>query len=95
MKVEVSKHFIKSVRALSAEMQISVAKLLQTLERTERIADLPNNKKLKGHKSLYRIRLADHRVVYALRTNESLLLLFIAPRSEVYSKKFQALLRGL
>ena len=39
-----------------------MAELIEKIESVQNLSQIPNTKKLKGHKSAYRIRLGDYRV---------------------------------
>lgn len=95
MKVRVSKAFIKTIPKLPKDTQLAVARLITLMEEVDTCTEIPNSKKLKGYKSVYRVRLNDYRVVYIVQQRDTLYLSFIAPRGEVYSKKYSHLIEGL
>jgi len=45
----------------------------------------PNSRKLVGYDDLYRLRVGDWRIIYAIQNEELIILVIkIAPRGEVY-----------
>jgi mRNA interferase RelE/StbE len=85
MNVEFLSKFSKDIDSISVKaVKLSLAKLIEQLELLESLQDIANIKKLKGHKSAYRIRMGDYRVGFFLEKN-TILLARIAHRKDIYN----------
>jgi mRNA interferase RelE/StbE len=63
MKVEFLKQFSKDLDNLTQKhIRQTLLRLIIALEQYERLEQIPNLKKLKGHKAAYRIRVGDYRL---------------------------------
>jgi mRNA interferase RelE/StbE len=63
MKVEFLTKFTKDVDKLKvSHIKASVVKIIELLESTDSLSKIPNLKKLKGHKSAFRIKIGDYRI---------------------------------
>ena len=63
MKVEFLTKFTKDVDKLKAShVKASVVKIIELLESADSLSEIPNLKKLKGHKSAFRIKVGDYRI---------------------------------
>ncbi len=62
MKIEIHSSFVKAARKLPANFQHKVADIIIEMEVARSTRDLQNCKKLKGHKSAYRIKLDTYRI---------------------------------
>ncbi len=63
MKVEFLAKFLKDIDKLKlAEVKESVINTIEILEAADSLADIPNLKKLKGHKFAFRIKIGDYRI---------------------------------
>ena len=63
MKVEFLNKFVKDLDNLTVEkVKLSVIKTIELLEAANNLSEIPNLKKLKGHKSAYRIKLGEYRI---------------------------------
>ena len=63
MEIEFLDRFTKELDKIKVKsVKTSVVKLIQKVELANNLHDIPNIKKLEGHKSAYRIRLGDYRV---------------------------------
>jgi mRNA-degrading endonuclease RelE of RelBE toxin-antitoxin system len=67
MTVEFLAKFLKDLEKLKApRLKESIVKTIEQLESAENLSEIPNIKKLKGHKSAYRIKLGDYRIGFFL-----------------------------
>lgn len=63
MKVEFLAKFFKDIDKLKVtHVKESVVNTIELLEAAESLAEIPNLKKLKGHKSAFRIKIGDYRI---------------------------------
>ena len=60
MEVEFLSKFSKDLDKINAQtVKLNIVKLILLIESSESLEGIQNIKKLKGHKSAYRIRIAD------------------------------------
>lgn len=72
----------KVLRRLSRDLLRRIDEALRDLERDPRP---PGCRKLSGHESLYRIRVGDWRIIYAVEEDRLVVLVIeIAPRGDAY-----------
>ena len=67
MKVEFLSKFIKDLEKLDVDhVRNAVLKAIRNVETAKHLSEIPHIKKLKGHKSAYRIKIGDlpHRTFY-------------------------------
>jgi len=58
MKVEVTEKFYKDVaRITNSQIKLRLTRLIEFIEKANRLDDLPAIKKLRGYKNAYRLRL--------------------------------------
>lgn len=70
MKVTVRKRFIKDAALIkSAQLFDEIINLLEVASRTEKAADIPGFKVLKGYKNYGRIRLDQYRIGVVIQSN--------------------------
>lgn len=62
MKFEIRKSFEKDADKLPASVKRRLAFMLEQISKAKKISDIKSCKKLKGHKSAYRVRLGDFRI---------------------------------
>jgi len=58
---------------------------IQLFEKTQKLENIPNIKKLKGHPSAYRYRKGKYRIGFFFEANTITFAAF-APRSKIYQK---------
>ena len=79
--------FLSDLVRLNRDMQNRLIKAIEELEITP---DVPRGeviKKLKHHDHMWRYRVGDYRMVYAVYTEQRLVqLLGVAPRGEIYER---------
>lgn len=63
MKVEFLSHFNRDLDKIrNQNIKLAVQKVILKFESAQNISEIPNVKKLSGHKSAYRIRIGDYRI---------------------------------
>lgn len=83
MKTEIRKSFTKDADKLPPAFQLKLADIITTIEKTSLPGQLPDCKKLKGHKSAYRIRMGQYRIGFYYE-NKPAELVRILHRKEIY-----------
>ncbi len=84
MKVEFLKAFSKDLDAIKTRSaKQSIIRIIELMERVDSIEELPNTKKLKGHKTAYRTRIGDYRVGFFLE-HSTILLARVLHRKDIY-----------
>ena len=81
-RILIEKSFVKDFGALPRDAQRGVNRKLDALAADPRG---PDSKKLEGAEDLYRVRVGDYRIIYAIRNHELLVLVLrVRHRREVY-----------
>jgi len=63
MKVEFLSKFNKDLEKLDVEhVRNATIKAISIVEKAKQLSDIPNIKKLTGHRSAYRIKIGDYRI---------------------------------
>ena len=84
MKVEYLKKFSKDLDDLSLKsVKKSVIRLIEFMEAVDSLENIPNTKKLKGHKTAYRTRVGDYRIGFFFE-NSTILLARFVHRKDIY-----------
>ena len=84
MKVEFLKKFSKDLDGVNSKsIKASLIKVITLMESTASLDNLPNTKKLKGHKSAYRTRIGDYRLGFFYE-NETILIARFVHRKDIY-----------
>jgi mRNA interferase RelE/StbE len=85
MKVKFLKKFSKDIDSVTInQVRVSLLKLIELMESADSLDRIPNTKKLKGHKSAYRIRIGDYRLGFFYEGSVILLARFVH-RKDIYS----------
>lgn len=85
MIVEFDKSFNKSIiRLKDKSIAQKIEKLIETLESVDSISKAPNSKKLAGFLAYYRIRIGDFRVGIEKINDNTIRLITVAHRKEIY-----------
>lgn len=85
MNVLFDTSFDKSVRKLkNPVLQRRVWDTVLTLEQAATLSDIPNVKKMEGSKTFYRVRVGDYRLGFELIAPDTLNLILVAHRKEIY-----------
>lgn len=78
--------FLKDLEKLNdPEIKEKVSEIIEKLEQLPTIGEIPNLKKLKGHKLAYRIRIGDYRLGLFVE-NSGVILSRILHRKEIYRR---------
>ena len=84
MNVEFLKRFSKDLDDIkNKSVKQAVTRLIELMETVDALDKIPNTKKLKGHKSAYRTRIADYRVGFFFE-NSTILLARFLHRKDIY-----------
>jgi len=84
MNVEFLKRFSKDLDAIkNKSVKQAVSRLIELMETVDALDKIPNTKKLKGHKSAYRTRIADYRIGFFSRIQQSCLLAFCIGKTSI------------
>lgn len=84
MKVEFLKRFSKDIDAITSKSVRSALKqLIELMEAADTLGDIPNTKKLKGHKTAYRTRVGDYRLGFFFEDQTIFLARFV-DRKDIY-----------
>ena len=84
MNVEFLKRFSKDLDAIkNKSVKQAVTRLIELMETVDSLDKIPNTKKLKGHKSAYRTRIADYRIGFFFE-NSTILLARFLHRKDIY-----------
>jgi mRNA interferase RelE/StbE len=84
MQIEFLSSFDKDLDNLKQKsVRIQIARLIEKIESSENLLHLPNLKKLKGHRSAYRIRIGNYRVGFFLEGNK-VLFAHAVHRKDIY-----------
>ncbi|MBI4945138.1 MAG: type II toxin-antitoxin system RelE/ParE family toxin [Bacteroidetes bacterium] len=78
------KRFLKDIEAVNDKhLKQQVEKIISEIEKTEQLNLLHNLKKMKGHKSAYRIRIGNHRLGFFFE-NQKIILTRLLNRKDIY-----------
>ncbi len=83
MKFLADKSFLKDLSSLSSKEKKKVEVLLNNLKKANDLSEVPKIKKIRGYKTLYRIRLGDFRIGIRYQ-NQTLILIRILRRKDIY-----------
>jgi len=84
MKVEFLKSFLKDLDSVKVKsVKQALINLIALMERVNSLEEIPGIKKLKGHKSAYRVRLGDYRLGFFFE-NSTILLARFLHRKDIY-----------
>jgi mRNA interferase RelE/StbE len=84
MQVEYLSSFSKDINRISLKsVKSNLVKLIEIIENSDNLTRVPNLKKLVGHKSAYRVRIADYRVGFFYE-NHKVIFARIVHRKDIY-----------
>jgi mRNA-degrading endonuclease RelE of RelBE toxin-antitoxin system len=84
MKVEFLKKFSKDLDEVKVKsVKRSLIHLIEFIESADSLDDIPNTKKLKGHKTAYRIRVGDYRLGFFFE-NATIIFARFLHRKDIY-----------
>ncbi len=87
MIVEFDKSFEKSLDEIKDKsIYPKIAKIIELVESSNALVDIPNVKKLSGYKAYYRFRLGDYRLGFQKISENSIRFIVIAHRKNIYKK---------
>ena len=85
MNVEFDSSFLKSLRKLKEfQIRMKVEGLILALEQADALSKIKSVKKIVGHQRYYRIRLGDYRLGLEKINSDTVRLIVIAHRKDVY-----------
>ena len=84
MKIRYSKQVVKDVKKIKDKKVIErITQVIHELKKAERIEEINQIKKLKGHPTAYRIRIGDYRLGLFIE-NEIVELARLVKRNDIY-----------
>jgi mRNA interferase RelE/StbE len=84
MKVLFERSFLKDINTLTnTKLKKQIEQIIIEMESAVTISELGNSKKMKGHKSAYRIRIGDYRLGFFYE-NDIVTITRILHRKEIY-----------
>ena len=84
MEVEFLAKFSKDIDQISVKsVKKNLIKLIELIESEDNLNNIPHLKKLAGHKSAYRVRIADYRVGFFLE-GKKVLFARVVHRKDIY-----------
>lgn len=87
MILEFDRSFSKSLNKIKdGNIRSRIENVILTLEKAESIEKLRNNKKLTGFSTYYRIKIGDYRLGYEIIGSNTIRLLIVAHRKDIYRK---------
>ena len=86
MKVEFLNGFEKDLaRTRDKKLAATILNCIELFENTQKLENIPNVKKLKGHPTAYRYRKGKYRIGFFFE-NDTITFAAFAPRSKIYHK---------
>lgn len=83
MHIQYKSSFERDVKKASLDAQLNLKNVIAILRAAQNLNEIPNLKKLKGHKTAYRIRITDYRLGLYYENGELFLSRFL-PRKSIY-----------
>ena len=84
MKTEFKASFLKCIHKIADNnLKAKIIECIQNVELSDNIKQINDLKKLKGHKSFYRIKLGDYRIGVKI-DSEVVVFVTIAHRKDIY-----------
>lgn len=84
MKVEFLKKFSKDLDGVTLKSaKVNAIKVIELMESIDSLDEIPNTKKLKGHKSAYRTRVGDYRLGFFFE-NATITIARFVHRKDIY-----------
>jgi len=85
LNIVFDRSFSKSIDHIaSASIKKKLETIIFRIETAKSLYDIPNLKKMEGYKSFYRIRMGEYRLGFELLEDNSILLIVIAHRKDIY-----------
>ncbi len=87
MKLKIDKSFLKSLEKLNLqELKPKIEAILADIEKAQDLLQIKQLKKLKGHKTCYRIKSGDYRIGLELIAPDTVVFVMVAHRKDIYKK---------
>ncbi|MBK6523186.1 MAG: type II toxin-antitoxin system RelE/ParE family toxin [Bacteroidia bacterium] len=84
MQVEFLSKFSKDLDHISQKsVKSNIAKLIRLVESADNLNNIPNLKKLVGHRSAYRVRIGDYRVGFFFESHK-VIFARVVHRKDIY-----------
>ena len=84
MHINYERSFLKDIKELKNKQIVTKLKaIIQQFESDENLSEFGNIKKLKGHKTYYRIKISDYRLGFSYENNSADLIRFLH-RKDIY-----------
>ena len=84
MRVEFLKKFSKDLDGIKVKsVKLNLRRLIELMESVDSLDKIPNLKKLKGHKSAYRVRVGDYRLGLFFE-NSTIVMARFLHRKDIY-----------
>jgi mRNA interferase RelE/StbE len=84
MKILFEKRFLKDIELINEkDLKPQVEIIIAEIEKAERLSSMLNLKKLKGHKSAYRIRIGNYRLGFFYE-NQTVICTRLLHRKDIY-----------
>lgn len=83
MEIKYNTSFFRDAKKSPFQIHSSLKQVLEIIEQAASLKQIPDLKKLKGHKTAYRVKLNDYRICFYYE-NDILTFARFLPRKEVY-----------
>lgn len=84
MQVITTRQFEKDAeKELSKKLQLQLADIIEQIQQTDQLMEIPNLKRMKGYKNAYRIRFGEYRIGFLFESN-TIKLSRVMNRKEIY-----------
>jgi len=84
MNYQYTPSFLRDVKKTTLEIQAGLNAVIESVKSAQNLNDIPKVKKLKGHKTAYRIKVNTYRLCFFYGDDKTLLLARFLPRKDVY-----------
>jgi mRNA-degrading endonuclease RelE of RelBE toxin-antitoxin system len=84
MNYKYNPSFLRDAKKITPDIQISLADAIENIKSAQTLNDISNLKKLKGHKTAYRIKVNSYRLCFYYGDDKTLILCRFLPRKDVY-----------
>jgi mRNA interferase RelE/StbE len=86
MITEFEQSFIKSLNKSDSRLKLKISEIIQEIEASATLVDVKQCKKLKGHKTYYRIKTGDYRIGVELIRPDTVRFILVSHRKDIYNK---------
>ena len=84
MKIAFRDSFAKDLQSIRDKAVLKrIKEIIEAIELSDSLSDLPNLKKLKGHENYYRLRTGDYRIGIALKS-DTVIFVRVLNRKDIY-----------